>query len=478
MDKMKIRLAGYFPGTGNIPAMTASACRATNMADTATQTRWDAIRKDTLTKGHHTVFSNARFLFAIEGVSRQVIWAFLHNHPFYNSSQQSQRAVRMSPSNVLYPPTNRARRVVEEQFDMYAHLCERLLPLAEAALKEEGRGSIATAAKLKGIAMETARYVLPVGVRTHLYHEIDGATLFRYGLTAPLCDAPKEATELVHIMTRIVESACPNFMQDYGEPMECERPTIEHQEADKMLRRFDESVAPYGGTKLISSSACGEQIRDLFGWEGEPYSWLGVEGIAPNNFQVAHMTKYERSLIGAEAKFQKRLSHTADSQDQRHRTVPSIVPPIELCTSLSFPDFVTPRLIQRNDSVRRDYEAHMARVWEQAWEVAEGLYDRREAYYILPNAMTIRKISTGSMFGWAHKFRMRLCGNAQHEIWELAQNEFGQLQKVFPWVAEDKMGPHCCIRRANGVTPACPEGPQTCGLQCWKKPMQDVHRTV
>ncbi|MBC8145301.1 MAG: FAD-dependent thymidylate synthase, partial [bacterium] len=39
--------------------------------------------------GHHTTFQHAQFQFTLDNVSRQFIWSFLHQHPFYNSEQVS-----------------------------------------------------------------------------------------------------------------------------------------------------------------------------------------------------------------------------------------------------------------------------------------------------------------------------------------------------------------------------------------------------
>src|SRR5687767_11491203 len=50
----------------------------------------DRIAESTFEAGHHTVWQHANFTFALEQISRQVIWSFLHAHPFYNSEQVSQ----------------------------------------------------------------------------------------------------------------------------------------------------------------------------------------------------------------------------------------------------------------------------------------------------------------------------------------------------------------------------------------------------
>jgi len=54
--------------------------------------------------GHHTVYQHAHFEFGLENVSRQLVWSFLHAHPFYNSEQQSQRYVRLDRAQAYVPP--------------------------------------------------------------------------------------------------------------------------------------------------------------------------------------------------------------------------------------------------------------------------------------------------------------------------------------------------------------------------------------
>ena len=59
----------------------------------------DRIASSTLEAGHLTTRQHAHFVFALDGVSRQFIWSFLHSHPFYNSEQVSQRYVRIRRGN-------------------------------------------------------------------------------------------------------------------------------------------------------------------------------------------------------------------------------------------------------------------------------------------------------------------------------------------------------------------------------------------
>ena len=52
---------------------------------------------------------HAHFQFALEHVSRQFLWTFLHAHPFYNSEQVSQRYVKVKPRRYARAGAGRPR---------------------------------------------------------------------------------------------------------------------------------------------------------------------------------------------------------------------------------------------------------------------------------------------------------------------------------------------------------------------------------
>src|ERR1700741_2417328 len=72
----------------------------------------------TFYSGHHTVYQHAHFEFGLENVSRQLVWSFLHAHPFYNSEQQSQRYVRLDHAQAYVPSSelffNESHRAIYE----------------------------------------------------------------------------------------------------------------------------------------------------------------------------------------------------------------------------------------------------------------------------------------------------------------------------------------------------------------------------
>ena len=162
--------------------------------------------------------------------------------------------------------------------------------------------------------------------------------------------------------------------------------------------------------------------------------------------------------------FEKRLSHTADSQDQRHRMVPASRPLMGF-TDTRDPDYITPRLISSNTEAYSLYKEAM----EHAWEAKNRLLDLgvplEFALYLLPNAKALRFIESGSLLSLMHKWTMRTCFNAQEEIYLASMDELAQVRVAHPRIARH-IGPPCVIR--NGlVSPRCTEGTHFCGVPVW-----------
>ena len=69
--------------------------------------------------------------------------------------------------------------------------------------------------------------------------------------------------------------------------------------------------------------------------------------------------------------FAKKISHTADSQDQRHRMVPGSRPLLTLADTRT-PDYITPMLLENNRRAKELYE----RAMHDAWHAKNELVDR------------------------------------------------------------------------------------------------------
>ncbi len=173
-----------------------------------------------------------------------------------------------------------------------------------------------------------------------------------------------------------------------------------------------------------------------------------------------------RALQHANFTFAKKISHTADSQDQRHRMVPGSRPLLALTDTRS-PDFVTPALIAGNARAREVYERAMADAWAAKNELLDRGVPPEIALYLLPNAKAIRLVETGSLLGLLHKWTMRTCFNAQEEIYQASMEEVDQVREVLPSLGR-YLGPPCYIR-AGIATPICTEGSHFCGVKVWQE---------
>jgi thymidylate synthase ThyX len=172
-----------------------------------------------------------------------------------------------------------------------------------------------------------------------------------------------------------------------------------------------------------------------------------------------------RALHHATYTFLKRLSHTADSQDQRHRMVPASRPLMTL-TDTRRPDFVTPPLIAANPAALEVYETAMERAWTAKNHLLDMGVPLESALYLLPNAKALRFHESGSLLYLGHKWVMRTCFNAQEEIYRASMDELEQVRAVHPRLARH-MGPPCVLR-AGRITPTCTEGDHFCGVPVWR----------
>jgi thymidylate synthase ThyX len=171
-----------------------------------------------------------------------------------------------------------------------------------------------------------------------------------------------------------------------------------------------------------------------------------------------------RALQHANYTFAKKISHTADSQDQRHRMIPGSRPLLTLADTRE-PDYITPALLNDNPQAKAVYERAMQQAWYAKNQLLARGVPNEIALYLLPNAKSIRVVESGSLLHLLHKWTMRTCFNAQEEIYQASRDEVAQLAEVHPQFAS-YVGPPCHLR-AGVTTPICTEGSHFCGVKVW-----------
>jgi hypothetical protein len=188
---------------------------------------------------------------------------------------------------------------------------------------------------------------------------------------------------------------------------------------------------------------------------------------------VSYHSPMMRALHHASYTFAKRLSHTADSQDQRHRMVPASRPLLTFADTAR-PDYVTPRLIAANPRARAIYEDAMTSAWTAKNRLLELGVPLEHALYVLPNATALRLVESGSLLALLHKWTLRTCFNAQEEIYLASMDEIDQVRRIHPRLARH-IGPPCVVR--NGlISPRCTEGSHFCGVPVWRSFPEVVRR--
>ena len=461
----------------------------------------------TFYSGHHTVYQHAHFEFGLENISRQFVWSFLHAHPFYNSEQQSQRYVRLDRAQAYIPPQSlffdAASRTIYEQaiargWQHYRELSTLLVTDAREILSDIWHVSpMSHPKRIQKIersaekrAIEIARYVLPLAAFTTMVHTVSGIVLHRLWRMSAASDTPSEARAIIGEMVAQVRAIDPQFFDRFGtEPLE-EMPEWADRSGsvtqngnagvaagEQFAKEFDAKLegktsklvdyspnAPrvmakaYRAVIGLTESQCSdaESIDHLLNPARNLYRLetlnVGVHAPTMRALQHAHYT------------FAKKISHTADSQDQRHRMVPGSRPLLTLADTRE-PDYITPMLLENNPRARELY----ARAMQEAWAAKNALLDRgvplEIALYVLPNAKSIRLVESGSLLHLLHKWTMRTCFNAQEEIYRASLDEVAQLREVHPQLAR-YIGPPCHLR-AGITTPICTEGSHFCGVKVW-----------
>jgi thymidylate synthase ThyX len=461
----------------------------------------------TFAGGHHTVYQHAHFEFGLENVSRQFVWSFLHSHPFYNSEQSSQRFVRLDEVRAFVPGGLSAEaravyeRAVTDAWEAYRGLAEILkedtlrilsdLRHLTPGASEKRRKKVAREAEKK--AIETARYVIPVAAFTSMVHTVSGIVLHRLYRMMRTGDAPGESARVVSAMVDAVRALDPAFFErvgagplDDGEVVEARLPRAAG-DADAEAARADARLG--GRTSLLvdyaphAEETAAEAVRGVLGASREslPDDAALERLLDPSlnryrleTLQLSVHSPLARALHHPAYTFLKRLSHTADSQDQRHRMVPGSRPLMTFADTRR-PDYVTPHLIGANPRARELFTEAMERAWAAKNRLLEMGVPREHALYLLPNAKALRFHESGSLLYLGHKWVMRTCFNAQEEIYRASMDELEQVRAVHPRLAR-YMGPPCVLRHGR-ITPTCTEGEHFCGVPVWRT-FPDVERRI
>jgi thymidylate synthase ThyX len=396
--------------------------------------------------GHHTTLQHAHFTILIEGMSRHLIWRLMHSHPYYNSEQVSQRYAKMKPDAFVYPKDgdqSEWSEFYDYLFRSYEELIGVLEPIVKAVLpKFKQKESVKK-------AQELARYILPQGMSAYFYHTINLVTALRYvGAAKAMPECSNEAKEFVTLLEEEILKIDPEL-----------KPLFDFAKEEK-AEFFDFDMGTFKKEKNIKNETVKIfDIVDSFDFDArQNYSSV---------LRFSQMIE-DPAVLGGFSSYLK-ISLSADAQNQRHRRSFAVRPKLE---SGYKRDYYIPQIIQKNSLVLERYKQIIEKTYDFFEKQVKKIgFD--EAVYALPNAHLIEIIERNDFAAFHHKAQMRLCYNAQQEIFDAVYDQVSQLRASGVRGAT-KFLPPCSIRSDAGIFPICPEGPRFCGTKVWKKDFDEI----
>jgi thymidylate synthase ThyX len=317
-----------------------------------------------------------------------------------------------------------------------------------------------------------------------MVHTVSGIVLHRLYRMMRTGDTPAETRAVVEAMVGLVQQLDPAFFDRIGQGPLAEADIVEARlprlsadgdaEAARLDAQLGRRVSLLVDHMGRAEETTAEAVRAVLGATPESLSDdAALEALLDpgrnryrlETLQLSVHSPLARAMHHAGYTFLKKLSHTADSQDQRHRMVPASRPLMTL-TDTRRPDAITPPLVAANPQALAVYQEAMDRAWAAKNRLLELGVPLETALYVLPNAKALRFHESGSLLYLAHKWVMRTCFNAQEEIYQASMDELEQVRALHPRLARH-MGPPCVLRYSR-ITPTCTEGEHFCGVPVWR----------
>ncbi|MBI4354585.1 MAG: FAD-dependent thymidylate synthase [Candidatus Omnitrophica bacterium] len=293
----------------------------------------------------------------------------------------------------------------------------------------------------------------------------------------------------------------PKFMAIADDPMPLEE-TLEYQAFQSLhagsangtgrrfIDEFDRELGPKTSKlvdyKVNAQATMAQAVRSVLGLpKGQLSDEQAIDLVLnparnpylSDTLTLTTISKLSRAMVHPHFTFKKKLSHTADSQDQRHRMVPASRPILATHFVEGRPDYVVPALIKATPSANEFYGEVMTETWRAIGQLLDLGVSHEFALYLLPNAFPIRFEESGDLLHFHHKWVQRLCYTAQEEIWNSCREEVLQVTERFPDIGRSIQAP-CWPRSQAGITPYCPEGDRFCGVAVWKFPVAEYTRLI
>lgn len=422
--------------------------------------------------GHTTTLEHWHGTFAIEGLSRHFIWRYLHAHPFYSSDQQSQRYVEMKPENFYYPPclNDKEKKEWTLYYDEVFKAYYNMIPILEKAFEEKSllNKTLLNSNRKNKKAMEIARYLLPISQTANLKHTMNFITIVRVigylkAVETYRGECWEEAGTFSDALIDIIIAQDKENVSTINSVIQS---SIEEHNRIYLNSNFN-----HIDSNRIKDIEKEKKMTNIISHNLNLCKELGFSKDSAINSPVM-----PNSNVLEDFTSEILVSHSCDSQNQRHRTSWGYRPQMkDYFDALDTPYYIPPILFE----VKEAYDIYMdilSMMYEKFEEVRQSR-DFHTALYLLPNAQRVYFFEKNNMVYFPHKVQKRLCYNAQEEIFNMTKEMVYQLSDIIDIDNYGLKAP-CHIRDENGINPKCPEGNLYCGTKVWKMSLDEMERII
>lgn len=457
-----------------------------------------SIADSTLEAGHHTTRQHFYYTWRLDGVTRNVIHDVLHQFPYYNTEQQSQRYTEVKSGAYIIPTelTENQKHFWVESGDflnqayfaliteLKPHVSERIHAMYPAASWNVARTADRLNTKVDKISLEIARYVLPIAQHSVMDYTLSEIQLLRMWRASQMEHMDAEAKLIIGLMLANAIAYDPTLIPELRQPLpEFKRSfeigdeyytseehcffthRVSHMNNNSLdIRNYLIAAArrSLGNSNGISDK---EILDKLLNPSANPY--------LADTYEVGMLDPFTASLNEVNLSFTTRLSHTADSQRQRHRLTPAATPTLTDNYS-GIPDYITPMIIRETPTLQSYYDQYVHQAYQNVEHLIQIGIHPSLALQMLPNAHAYTVYENGTLFNWLHRHKQRLCLLAQEEICFISIDQVEQLLEVLP-EAEKAFQAPCGLAHQAG-TGHCTEGDRWCGKPIWKKTIQEYRK--
>lgn len=444
--------------------------------------RGNKVADATLEAGHHTTRMHPTFAWRFSGITRDTTHEVFHQHPFYNSEQQSQRYVKLESGAFLVPSglfeKQREHFISSAEFAnmAYGQLIQDLSPAIRERViavnpKKWGQEKYQEELdrRTAKLCQEIARYAAPICQKTVFYHTLNEISLLRLFRASQMENFSDESRYVVASMITEVLAVHPSFIKELDMPLARRGMADEPKSSAREVKQEIDTLLEGSRTKMIPLSpeqkkALMLAIRNVGGISLESVLDPEVNPYIADTYDAGMHDPQTSALRQMGITFVTKFSHTADSQRQRHRRTPGATPSNQF--NYTGIDYITPMIIAQNPLILGSYNKIMETMYENVEIAIEMGVPEEIVYGLLPNAHAVRVVESGDLFDWIHRWRQRSCFRAQEEIFFTTVSQMQQFLAEIPEAKHVLQAP-CGVRKRSGEKPFCPEGDMFCEHNVW-----------